>query len=461
MCNIKQFSVSQKIRTKIKKLTVIEIVFIQLFFFCCFIYSDILITTKHGILLWDCLFEGRVGKFYDIAIQRVCPAYYDFVMYIIFAVWDFPLWLAQKCGLVDVSLNYLLGVLWAKSIILFFTFVCLFYMWKILNLEGRYSKYDLIFIFSTDIFVTAFLCIVGQYDVIATAFMMAGLYYYLTGSEKKFILAFSIAIPVKAFALLLFIPILLQKEKNLLKIIRNVIFVLVPVVLSRLLVPISSHQDGSNVSLLLGAFLDNSLIASNGRFSIFLICYVVLVGYCYIHTFTDILYNSLVTAVFVFAIFLLLSNPNPYWWFYISPFIVLLILLNRRSNVVLQLFSIVGEFAFFLHLIWRFSLVFNPMNFGNGILKYAIHVDNSYVNGPANMYNFIFSKITIKPEYILEMILSIGFISIWMFAFSSRKQTSLKNELINSQDNILFVSLLRPVTVALAYILMFMHLKYV
>ena len=108
-------------------------------------------------------------------------------------------------------------------------------------------------------------------------------------------------------------------------------------------------------------------------------------------------------------------------------------------------------------------MVFNPVNLGNGILKYVIHVDNSYVNGPANMYNSLFSKITIKPEYILEIILSIGFISIWLFAFSCRKKISLnlKNDMINSTSNIVFVNFLRVITVALAYTLMFLHLMYV
>lgn len=455
-----KLSFGNKFTDALTKLTIIEILLIQICLFYCFVYNDIIITTKHGILLWDCVFEGNTRSFYDIALQRVTGAYYDFVMYIIFAIWDLPLWLVQKCGLADNSLNYLGGMLWAKSIILFFVFVCLYYMWKILKLAGNFSKYELLFLFSTDIFVTAFLCIVGQYDIIATAFMLAGLYYYLIGSYKKFIMAFAIAIPIKAFALLLFIPILLQKEKNLLKIIYNVILVLIPVIMSRVIVPISSHQEGSNVSLLLGAFLDNSLIASNGRFSVFLVCYIIFVAYCYIHTFTDLLYDSLVTSVFAFAIFLLLTNPNPYWWFYLAPFIVLLIMLNHGS-VVLQLFSMVGEFAIFLHLIWRFELVFNPVNFGNGILKYVIPVDNSYVNGPANMFNALLPRIAIKPEYQVEMILSIGFICLWLFAFSCRKKISLKKDVINSTSNIVFVNFFRLVTVASAYTLMFLQLKYV
>ena len=452
---------SSRLKDSIKKITIIEIVLLQICLFYCFIYNDIVLTTRHGIVLWDCIFDGKIRSFYDVARQRVCPAYYDFAMYIIFAIWNFPLWLSQKCGIIGNNpFDYLPSMMWAKSIILFFAFVCLYYMWKILNIDGKYSKYDLVFLFSTDIFLTAFFCIVGQYDIITVSFMMAGLYYYLKGSEKKFILAFAIAIPVKAFALLLFLPLLLQKEKNLLRIILKVSFALLPVLALRLLVPISANQP-YNTSSLLHLVFNNALTASNGHISLFCIGYIILLAYCYAHVFADVLYSSVVTAVSVFAVFLLLCNPFPYWWVYIAPFIVLLIMLNNKSNVVLQFFSIVGEISIVLSLIRIKYKVFSPINFNYGILNSSIYVDKSYINAPVTMFDSFFPKTVINPGYILEMMISLGFACIALFVFFSRKRKLVNNELINSSSNISFVYFLRLLLVFFIYFVIFLQLKYV
>lgn len=461
MLNLEFESLNRGLKNKLKKLTVIEIVLLQVFFFYCFVYSDIIYTANHSLILLDCIYEGKLRSFYDIVTQRYMPpAYYDFAIYVIFAIWELPLWLVQKSGLADHSLDYLLGVLWAKTIILCFASVCLIYMWRILKLAGIDNKYSLIFFFSTDLLVTAALCLMGQYDVIPLSFILAGLYYYLNNDQKKFIFAFAIAIPIKAFAMLLFLPLLVQKEKNFLKIILKIILVLIPIVALRLLIPISVHQGGSNVSLLLGRFLSNFFVASNGRISFFVICYILLITYCYIHTFKDILYSSIVTAVFAFSIFLLLINPHPQWWIYIVPFIVILIMLNRESNVVLQLISVVGELMTFLFLVWNFKNVFNPLNLRLGVLKYAIPIDNSYEQGPANMYNAFFSKVSISPDNFYEIIISLGFVCIWLFVFLSRTKKNIMNEIIDSKSNLLFVYSLRVITVVFAYVLMFLQVKF-
>ena len=453
----------QRLKDKLKKLTIIEIILIQVFLFYCFVFLDIIYTTNHSLILLDCIYEGKIRSFYDIALQRYKPAYYDFAIYIIFSIWNLPLWLVQKSGLINHHpLDYLWCMLWAKTIVLFFASVCTFYMWKILKLVGPdNNKYELIFFFSTDVLVTAALCLMGQYDVIPLSFILAGLYYYIIGCNKKFILAFAIAIPIKAFAMLLFLPLLVQKEKNLLKILLKVILVLTPFVVMRLLVPISEYQKGSNASLLLGKFLSNSLVASNGRISFFVVCYFSLIIYCYIKTFKDVLYSSIVTALFAFAIFLLLSNPHPQWWIYITPFIILLILLNRESNVVLQLLSVVGEFMMFLFLLWNFKNVFNPTNIKYGILKTVIPVENSYTQGPTNMYNAFFSSVSINPNNLFEIILSLGFVCILLFVFLCRNRKNVKNKLIDSKSNLIFVQSLRVITVMIAYALMFLELKFV
>jgi hypothetical protein len=64
---------------------------------------------------------------------------------------------------------------------------------------------------------------IGQCDIVSLAFMMWGIYYYLKNDTRKFLLFFAIAIPIKYFPLMIFIPLVLLHEKNPIKIIIQVI----------------------------------------------------------------------------------------------------------------------------------------------------------------------------------------------------------------------------------------------
>lgn len=56
--------------------------------------------------------------------------------------------------------------------------------------------------------------------------MLLGIYYYLKSDNTKFILFFSIAITFKYFALLIFIPLLLLREKKIEKVVTSSFFVM-------------------------------------------------------------------------------------------------------------------------------------------------------------------------------------------------------------------------------------------
>ncbi|MBO4389655.1 MAG: hypothetical protein J5825_02195, partial [Lachnospiraceae bacterium] len=58
-----------------------------------------------------------------------------------------------------------------------------------------------------------------QYDIFTVFFVLLGIYFYLKGDLLKFALLFGFAITFKYFALAIFVPMLLLKEKNPLKIL--------------------------------------------------------------------------------------------------------------------------------------------------------------------------------------------------------------------------------------------------
>lgn len=77
------------------------------------------------------------------------------------------------------------------------------------------------------------------------------------------------------------------------------------------------------------------------------------------------------------------------------------------------------------------------------------------------MYNAFFSNVSISPSNLFEIILSLGFVCILLFVFLCRNRKNVKNELIDSKMNLIFVQSLRVITIVIAYALMFLELKFV
>ena len=87
-------------------------------------YNDILITTRHGINFWSCLLEGDFFDFYKVnvcasgndtytVIQRCA---YNILVYIVFAIWNFPLFILERFFSVDVS-NNILCIVYSKMLV--------------------------------------------------------------------------------------------------------------------------------------------------------------------------------------------------------------------------------------------------------------------------------------------------------------------------------------------------------
>ena len=101
---------------------------ISLIFFYSYTYGDIVSTARMGITLWDNVFSGTIREFYRDRVYMTITAYaqdmwatYDFPIYIIFAIWNFPLWLLEHFAGVDV-LNNALCMMWTKTMLLPFIY---------------------------------------------------------------------------------------------------------------------------------------------------------------------------------------------------------------------------------------------------------------------------------------------------------------------------------------------------
>ena len=155
--------------------------------------------------------------------------------FILYAIWNLPL---KILSLLPKDWGVWNGafILWNKLLPTIFYFFSAYIIFKLccnrLNFTIKESKLAVILFISSPIgFYSQFLF--GQYDIFTVFFMILGLYFFFdrTGSKRNtfyFIGSFAIAITFKYFALLIFLVLLLLKEKRIWFILRNTVFVLLP-----------------------------------------------------------------------------------------------------------------------------------------------------------------------------------------------------------------------------------------
>lgn len=103
----------------------------------------------------------------------------------------------------------------------------------------------------------------SAYDIIALYFAIKGIDYYFQGKNKGFLLCFMCAIPLKFFALLLFVPLLLLKEKRIPQIIGSGILSILPILIFRFLLPCRAVMgDASTVSFSLSNMLKSTELSN-------------------------------------------------------------------------------------------------------------------------------------------------------------------------------------------------------
>lgn len=192
--------------------------------FCCiYLCLDVMITTEDGIAFWYSLIDhGSLNKYYVSSYPFREGGYplYDFFIYVIFAIWDLPLYIYEKINKISFEQNYFL-ILYAKSITIFFLVIGARELKKIAYhiTNDEKKAYWSCFTYIFSVTTLQAVVIISGYDVISLFFTLCGVLAFLQKQDKKFIIYFSCAIGCKMFALWIFIPLVLLNYKKVWKVV--------------------------------------------------------------------------------------------------------------------------------------------------------------------------------------------------------------------------------------------------
>lgn len=336
------------------------LIIFSLLFYTAYLYTDISITVNNTVHLWDYLFEGRLLEFYSLEHNTFIynntimgDALYDFPIYLIFAVWNFPLWLAHRFGGIEVISNTAC-MLWAKTMLFPFLIGTAHYVKKICletGISKEHAKWS-VFIFFSSAFVLSSIFVLCQYDIIGIFFTMIGIYYYVKEDMKKFTLFIAVSMPLKTFALFIFLPLLLLKEKKVWNMIKYGFYsmsIFLAWQVFALLLGITSTS--SFMLSMMNKLMDGNIRAGIGNASLFIGFYLLLCIYCYLHkTDSKEEHNrfSVYIPFVVWGLFFMFCSANPYWTILITPYFAILVFMNGRFFKVSLLIEGIAAAAFIL-----------------------------------------------------------------------------------------------------------------
>lgn len=379
-------------------------------------YDDFFVTYRHGLNFWYALTEGHPFSFYSYAkaipgasVNRVinAGAAYDFTIYAVFAIWNFPAWIYEKIS-GNTAESCLLCLMWGKTMLAAVSIASAVGVRKIhefITGDREGSKTALYaYLFSGILLMSAYY--VGQYDIIGVVFAIYGAYYYLRREYKKFYLFFAAAITCKYFAILLFVCLVLLYEKRILYIIRDMVFGCWLVVVEKLLFSLGKnyaeiHPDANAAVLSVDKVAGTGLLTTRTGYlfslqyhmgvdslSIFVLAMGLLCAYCYLQKREEnyaFYYKTVYVAFAAYTFFAIFTSNPPYWVVLVVPWMMLTIYCNGENLKLNVIAETIGTCSFLIWHMGREFYMFKSYSFESMLMYYLLGKPYFYSNGAGDV----------------------------------------------------------------------------
>ncbi len=325
---------------------------------CCALffsqYSDMEITVRHAEDLTYAIKNGDVMQFYDITMAKALngeygnatilkAANYNIFLYLALAVMILP-WTIVK-ALFKIQYNYVDIVMYVQILLIFFNLASAKILGKICVTFG-YAKEkakitEYLFLSSA---ITMFATVgFGQLDIIYLFVMLLALLYFARGQYYRFSLIMSVAIMLKSFPVLLFIPLILLTNKKIHAIMINLFLGLSASLLYKLAFggdygyAVTQEKLGAHYDFM-GRLTRSGIGAGMGAVSLFVLFYVLLCIWAFAKKdipkeklFSYVIYSG----VLIYGMFAVLILWHPQWLLILSLFIAMAVGHFERKELLL------------------------------------------------------------------------------------------------------------------------------
>ena len=326
------------------------IIYSMLLFACFLLFKQSDLT--HTYTSSYAYLNGHFADFYDYNKVYLGGNDYLPLLYAIFAIWFIPL---KALDLLPISIGSswqatsAVEIVWAKLLLTIFFVACLMQLRRLTHALGvkKVQGDEVAALFATSPFVIFAVFIFSQYDIISVYFVLLGLVAYFQRRFLKFVFWFSLAISLKYFAIIIFVPLLLMIEKRIKYLVIYFLAALVPTLVQ---IALYWHSDIflGEIFTLAGGKAGDAL----GRGAAVLMAglYALLCIYAFFKK-MDFEHQKLFwhllaifSSLFAYDLMFSIVRWHPHWLVIIAPFICLTYLYvgHKRTLIVIELLAYLG-----------------------------------------------------------------------------------------------------------------------
>lgn len=292
-------------------------------------HPDIIETAQHTRILLDDVFSGRFFAFYQDTMDARATlgyanaAHYHIWFYLLCGLWDLPLYLIGKL----IPVGELAFTLWTKALGATAFVACGLVLRRLAEKLGAGREqiaWTPWFFWLCPVGFFSALCM-GQYDSLCLLFLLLGMLFYLDGRMLPFVLTMGTALVFKMFAIFILIPLLLLREKRILR-IAGWLALSLWLYLPGSLLFARRNGDAGFFNSLIAQRLFATVLPTVGQPSLLLVLLAGLYLLCWLWqpgSEESLAQKAVYVCLTVFSLLFLLVQWHPQWIILLSPFLLL------------------------------------------------------------------------------------------------------------------------------------------
>lgn len=416
---------------------VFSMLFVLVFASYCY-YLDTVSLVRYEVSFAESIIRGEFSNFYQrtydvmqIYNSAHSPAY-DMPMCFVLGIWGIPLYIyINILGITDVA-NSFTCLLYGKSILLIATILSTCLIVKIcteLGIEKDRAKWGG-FIFATSLLTLGCTAVVGQSDIMGIAITLCGILFYIRREYRKFLIFFILAFPFKQYSFFVFLPLLLLKEKNIVKVVLQVAGVFAFTILCN--IPIQNSPQAYEFKSefarkMFGILTQNKLPLVDGV-PVTILLWGIVCLFCYLYNNENARERKRITAYVMFASMAAIFvgfDAYCYWYVNLAPYLAILICYNAGTTKKLLLFETIGMISITITNVIKYYWCYDVGNCRNMLPGRLFGINN-------NDYLTIEHLITHNDFSVFRPVLStiffITIIAILWIARPNREITVARDE---------------------------------
>lgn len=359
--------------------------------FFSYIYSDVLVIFPFSVNFFN---VNPLNFFYEV-YQKVGsyhkPDDLPYLSYVLYSILFLPLWIYSKIKNITYYTwhheQFEIGtfeIIYIKFLLLLFVILSSIIIYKIckkIGFDNEKSKLSS-FMFITSPFTMIPVFIISQVEIIMIFFTLLAILDYLN-NNKRYILWFTIAIPLKLFPFFILIPLVLLKEKQIKKIALYIIIPILPYIISSILFKSPNPSDRNLAAF--GTLMYHKIFG----ISIFIMIYSIICLFSYLKNIEDnnVFYKlTIYISFFVFSLIVIVNKSfHLYWIVIIAPFISILILFNTYNINIKIMMEFIATLFYSIHIARAGTMV----SMSEALRTKSIPLIKLFVHNNSTKYNNI------------------------------------------------------------------------